>query len=65
MANVPAYRWLIVFAAMPGFEVQSVADHHDAIEGEARFRALPSDELIDSKPVYAAGTGRGEAVEHR
>jgi Domain of unknown function (DUF6429) len=47
------------------FQGHAVAHDHDAIEGEARLRAIPRDELVDGVLVNAARAGRREAVEHR
>src|SRR5512135_167042 len=45
-------------------QVHAVANHHDAVECQARFGAIPGDELIDGVLVYTARGRRAETVEH-
>ena len=47
-----------------GFQVHPVTNHHDAVEREAWFGTVPSDELVDGILVHAARGWRAEAVEH-
>ncbi|MGA2377612.1 MAG: DUF6429 family protein [Candidatus Sulfotelmatobacter sp.] len=44
--------------------MHAVAGDHDPIEGEAWFRAVPRNELIEGVFVDAARAGRAEAIEH-
>jgi hypothetical protein len=48
----------------PRFQVHAVANDHDAVESQSRFRAVPGDELVDGVLVHAARGRRAEAVEH-
>src|SRR5450755_153908 len=50
---------------MPRFQVHAVANHHDAVQCEPRFGAVPGNELIDGVFIDAARGWRAEAVEHR
>jgi hypothetical protein len=45
-------------------QVHAVANDHDPVQREARFGAVPSDELIDGVFIDAARGWRAEAVEH-
>jgi hypothetical protein len=36
---------------LTGFEMRAVTQHHDPIEGQARFRALPVNELINGMTI--------------
>ncbi|MGO9083624.1 MAG: hypothetical protein ACLQBK_00220 [Candidatus Sulfotelmatobacter sp.] len=46
------------------FQVHAVANDHNAIEGQARFGAIPGNKLVDGVLVDAARGWRAEAVEH-
>jgi hypothetical protein len=46
-------------------QVHAVAHDHDPVQREARFGAVPGDELIDGLFVDAARGWRAEAVKHR
>jgi len=48
-----------------GFEVHAIANHHDAIKGQAGLGTVPGNELIDGVVVHAARGWRSETVEHR
>src|SRR2546425_5876706 len=36
---------------LTGFEMRSVTQGHDPVEGQARFRAIPVDELVDGVSI--------------
>ena len=38
---------------MTGFEMRAIAQDHDPVEGQARFRAVPVNELIDGVTITA------------
>jgi hypothetical protein len=44
--------------------VQAVTNDYDAVESEAGFGAVPSNELIDGVLVNPARSWRAEAIEH-
>jgi hypothetical protein len=45
------------------FEVDPIAEHDGAVERQARFRAIPRDELPDGMVVRALA-GRGQAIKY-
>src|SRR5438128_1179280 len=50
------------FCLQPGYRSVICADNDNATESQSWFRAVPSDELLDSVLVCAARTGRGKAI---
>ena len=46
------------------FQVHAVANHHDPVQSQAGFGAVPRDELIDGVFIDAARGRRAEAIEH-
>jgi hypothetical protein len=48
---------------MPRFQVHAIANDHDAVEGQPRLGAVPSDELVDSILVHSARSWRAKAIE--
>src|ERR1700730_8247215 len=49
---------------MPRFQVHAIAHDDDAVEGEPRLGAVPSDELVDGVLVDSARSWRAEAIEN-
>jgi hypothetical protein len=48
----------------PRFQVTPITKNHNAIECEARFGAIPVDELVNRVIVSALCIGVGETAEH-
>jgi hypothetical protein len=44
--------------------VHAVANHHDPVQSQSWFGAVPGDELIDSVLLDSARSGRAEAIEN-
>jgi hypothetical protein len=40
------------YGQMSRFQVDAIADDHDAVEGQPRFRAIPGDELVDGILIW-------------
>lgn len=49
---------------MPRFQVHAIAHDDDAVEGQPRLGAVPSDELVDGVLVDSARSWRAEAIEN-
>jgi hypothetical protein len=45
--------------------MRAIAQDHDPVEGQARFRAIPVNELIDGVTITPLCVCRVEAVQHR
>src|SRR5258708_32214191 len=45
--------------------MRAIAQDHDPVEGQARFRTIPVNELIDGLAISPMGVSRGETVQHR
>jgi hypothetical protein len=46
------------------FEVHAIANDNNAVECQSRFRAIPSNKLLDCVLIHASRAGRGKAVKH-
>jgi hypothetical protein len=44
--------------------VDAVPKYHGLVEGEARLRAIPVNELVDGLPVSALGMSASQAIEN-
>src|SRR5713101_1228660 len=52
------------FCLQPRYRSLVCADNDNGTESQSWFRAVPSDELLDSVLVCAARTGRGKAIQY-
>jgi hypothetical protein len=43
--------------------MRPIAQHHNSVESQARFRTIPVNELIDGVTITSLGVQAGEAIQ--
>jgi hypothetical protein len=46
-----------------GFEMRPIAQDHNSVESQARFRTIPVNECIDGVTITPLGVQAGEAIQ--
>ena len=48
---------------MTGFEMRPIAQHHNSVKSQARFRTIPVNEFIDGVTITPLRVQAGEAIQ--
>jgi len=46
------------------FKIAAIAENHRSVQGQARFRAIPIDELVNGMTISALTVDAGQTVQY-